>query len=294
MGRPAWLPPLNSHADYSINIGIHQFDSSECLPPSTQPRNLKSIHIFFYVDLKFFDFNNPNRCPIDGLALCHGISIQNFSPQPSQATVRNWVVRILQNRRVVPFRVDKVHCYRETDQLEPMLDESRDDQLHTEEDLACCMADFLIRAMNKYSQAGGEQLEISLLMEKLVTIPNQEFEAWMSWFQEQKRLNPNDFQNEYMAAIRVPRTLHELWYEASLRNCKSATDSCIESLEKLALEEECADSLGISCAICIEDLDQVEEVTKLPCLHLFHRECIVQWLKRSHFCPICRFNMPTS
>jgi hypothetical protein len=34
-------------------------------------------------------------------------------------------------------------------------------------------------------------------------------------------------------------------------------------------------------------------LTRLPCLHHFHRRCIVRWLEISHMCPMCRHPMPT-
>lgn len=57
------------------------------------------------------------------------------------------------------------------------------------------------------------------------------------------------------------------------------------------------------CAICRERLDHfaVEQgstdhqlmIARLPCLHLYHGGCIVQWLESSHLCPLCRYQMPT-
>jgi hypothetical protein len=45
------------------------------------------------------------------------------------------------------------------------------------------------------------------------------------------------------------------------------------------------------CAICLEDYKQGDEVcwsNNRHCDHVFHRECIVEWLCRQDGCPVCR------
>ncbi|KAJ4850512.1 hypothetical protein Tsubulata_050266 [Turnera subulata] len=56
-----------------------------------------------------------------------------------------------------------------------------------------------------------------------------------------------------------------------------------------AEEEEEEEVIG--CSICLESL--VDTASAMPCNHLFHTDCISKWLQTSHYCPICRFEMPT-
>lgn len=57
------------------------------------------------------------------------------------------------------------------------------------------------------------------------------------------------------------------------------------SVNKNISEEE-----NVMCAICLSDFEAAEEVCQLRCheLHIFHKKCIVQWLKKKNECPVCR------
>ncbi|XP_050222785.1 uncharacterized protein LOC126672881 [Mercurialis annua] len=67
-----------------------------------------------------------------------------------------------------------------------------------------------------------------------------------------------------------------------------ASKSSIRKLEKLAVD----DTPESSCRICLDEIETGNEAIRMPCLHCYHQDCIVQWLQISHFCPICRYEMP--
>ncbi|KAL6127845.1 hypothetical protein ACLB2K_071206 [Fragaria x ananassa] len=96
-----------------------------------------------------------------------------------------------------------------------------------------------------------------------------------------------------------------------------ATASSIVALERVGLDSSELKSIvqdTPSCVICMESLeysvddDATEEeegvfdpdlkrrrgivITRMPCLHCYHEECIVCWLEMNHCCPICRYPMP--
>uniref|UniRef100_A0A7N2R7R7 RING-type E3 ubiquitin transferase n=1 Tax=Quercus lobata TaxID=97700 RepID=A0A7N2R7R7_QUELO len=70
-----------------------------------------------------------------------------------------------------------------------------------------------------------------------------------------------------------------------------ATKSSIEALEKVTLQQDELDSVA-TCVICTQEFEAGLEVTRMPCSHVYHEECIVKWLKRSNVCPLCRYSMP--
>ncbi|CAG8011778.1 unnamed protein product [Penicillium nalgiovense] len=42
------------------------------------------------------------------------------------------------------------------------------------------------------------------------------------------------------------------------------------------------------CAVCLEQVDRMQEIRELRCLHVFHRECLEKWFLGDHFnCPLC-------
>ena len=56
-----------------------------------------------------------------------------------------------------------------------------------------------------------------------------------------------------------------------------------------------ANGNNADCVICLEPLVVGRrDATRLPsCAHLFHSECIQDWLERSCACPTCRYELPT-
>ena len=48
------------------------------------------------------------------------------------------------------------------------------------------------------------------------------------------------------------------------------------------------------CVICLEDYKNEDYFTNLPCAHFFHTKCIVDWLKRTNDCPICKYKIQKS
>merc|ERR1712039_830037 len=44
------------------------------------------------------------------------------------------------------------------------------------------------------------------------------------------------------------------------------------------------------CAICLQRFEPMSEAAKLPCgkNHIFHHDCLLEWLQRQPSCPLCR------
>ena len=81
-----------------------------------------------------------------------------------------------------------------------------------------------------------------------------------------------------------------LEFEGEDHTFTPAAPSAIAALKEGRLNSSSTDT---SCTICLEDFPVGSSVTCMPCSHIFHRQCIVEWLNNSHYCPVCRFQMPT-
>ncbi|KAK2975087.1 hypothetical protein RJ640_014449 [Escallonia rubra] len=79
-------------------------------------------------------------------------------------------------------------------------------------------------------------------------------------------------------------------FQDSQASTVPATKSSIEALEKVTALDS---SLEGDCVVCLQELVcGGQEIARMPCRHMFHGDCIVQWLETSHMCPLCRFAMP--
>lgn len=74
--------------------------------------------------------------------------------------------------------------------------------------------------------------------------------------------------------------------EADKSNPAQASD--IAALPKRKLGEQ--EPLGEQnrCMVCLEDFGEGDDVTTLPCLHIYHEKCVDRWLHTDNSCPVCK------
>lgn len=51
------------------------------------------------------------------------------------------------------------------------------------------------------------------------------------------------------------------------------------------------DPVNSDCSICLELIDIEQRYTKLQCNHVYHRDCIQNWLIIRTNCPLCRIDI---
>tara|TARA_Y100000768_G_scaffold369277_1_gene334002 strand:+ start:466 stop:915 length:450 start_codon:yes stop_codon:yes gene_type:complete len=65
----------------------------------------------------------------------------------------------------------------------------------------------------------------------------------------------------------------------------------IQKIKKNSIDyEKIDDGLKVNrkCVICLEDYNQKDKIGILECRHVFHLNCIVEWVEKEISCPLCR------
>ena len=115
----------------------------------------------------------------------------------------------------------------------------------------------------------------------------------------------NNFRNNYSSNFRsnfrgnfleeIIRILERNQEEAARKAHPPTSESALKKLKRFNLSEKYCkkDKKGKielpSCCICISDIEMKEETVLLPCGHMFHWNCCLNWLKGNNTCPMCRF-----
>lgn len=85
----------------------------------------------------------------------------------------------------------------------------------------------------------------------------------------------------------VPRT-------TSSQSCPPASSSVLERLPIMKIiAQDFEDEPIKECSICFSEFQVGDEVCRLPCRHIFHKECVSEWLKKKCTCPQCRWELET-
>lgn len=76
--------------------------------------------------------------------------------------------------------------------------------------------------------------------------------------------------------------------------CPPASPRAIQHLPDIVVSDhDLEDNCNRECSICFLDFNVNDTVSRLPCGHFYHRECISEWLKKKCTCPICRWEIET-
>eukprot|EP00892_Ulva_mutabilis_P010575 jgi/Ulvmu1/7890/UM004_0122.1 len=79
--------------------------------------------------------------------------------------------------------------------------------------------------------------------------------------------------------------------------CRGVTGLSLDRLDGMP-QQQCTDAMmervGLSeCPICLHSFKVGDQLSCLPCCHVHHHACLIEWLRISASCPICKLPYPT-
>ncbi|VVA98855.1 unnamed protein product [Arabis nemorensis] len=188
--------------------------------------------------------------------------------------------------------------------------------------------DYLVENTNKWSHCRRRFVPLTANITKQIMIPMVEYEKVLQERRDDELRGKINVKISELIKTRVERNENLLsvsqWMESIKEALREIGVTLVESeLEQRAIEAsneaiemelswrkgpkpadreiveelETVNVLGHEmslCTICKEDMFIGEEATRMPCSHLFHKQCLQGWLKTANSCPLCRFQLPTS
>jgi len=92
----------------------------------------------------------------------------------------------------------------------------------------------------------------------------------------------------YFVCILFGSYFCRIFYICTKNKCKIYYDTYKKN--KNLNEELIKDSNNDICSICLEKLKD-DKCVILNCEHIYHKDCIKEWLKKNNNCPNCRINI---
>jgi len=86
--------------------------------------------------------------------------------------------------------------------------------------------------------------------------------------------------------------LNQSFDQQQITGSPPASKEIIDNLETIIIAENHI-GVHVECTVCKENFSESEKCKVLPCKHLFHGDCIKQWLGIHNTCPICRYEFLT-
>ncbi len=112
--------------------------------------------------------------------------------------------------------------------------------------------------------------------------------------------------DDHLDRLRSDLETFELLFQTLLRHsndqhgdslsqvCPPASKSVMERLPTMKISKrDFEDEPKKECCICFLDFEVSDEVCRLPCGHIFHEECVSEWLRKKCTCPECRWELET-
>ena len=125
--------------------------------------------------------------------------------------------------------------------------------------------------------------------------------SYNSWAPVEKRIRPWQAIEKINGLTDCDEMVQEVWRAPVVR--MRFSQSLTEEQERFATARRCRRDSGSkvlesfqdvqreeveACSICLQDMDAKSRISRSPCGHYFHKECISKWIiERRITCPLC-------
>ncbi|GLA56780.1 hypothetical protein AtubIFM54640_000440 [Aspergillus tubingensis] len=141
---------------------------------------------------------------------------------------------------------------------------------------------------------GGQRNPRIVISQQLIEVlyPQVKYKDWLAGRQnEQQQQQQQQQQDQPSGAIAQVRSTSGVNTSCGSPN-NINTNTNINDSQKRDKDTEDADTSGDNhrtCAICIDQFADDDEIRSLPCRHIFHTVCLDPWVtKKNAFCPLCK------
>ncbi|XP_010479481.1 PREDICTED: E3 ubiquitin-protein ligase RING1-like [Camelina sativa] len=103
-----------------------------------------------------------------------------------------------------------------------------------------------------------------------------------------QRLNTHDF---FTGATGLEQLIEQLTQD-DRPGPPPASEPTIDALPTVKVTPQHLTNDMSQCTVCMDEFIVGGEATELPCKHIYHKDCIIPWLRLHNSCPICRRDLP--
>ena len=109
-------------------------------------------------------------------------------------------------------------------------------------------------------------------------------DRWVGGSDDAEKNEENNIQNDNQNIL----------LQKSIRKKNKDYETIIKFLPIWEITENKKRDNNNNCVVCLYEFKIGERISTLPCLHIFHCDCINNWLKNELTCPVCKFEVTLS
>ncbi|XVF83155.1 hypothetical protein PTKIN_Ptkin16aG0111000 [Pterospermum kingtungense] len=232
---------------------------------------------------------------------------------------RDFLSNKFANPTIIPFSMGNLHWKKRANDKEWV-------PLVSTDDVVTSLLNVCDEMVSEYS--GRKKLCLLVYIRKEVTVPHHEYLAMINAKQAEENLQQTLQHLEYMCRglargwrfsplewelmvkeiqeaglgnsvedacnIITERAMRESREQETKKRTVPADETSIQALEKVIYGPGGSKYSEDKCSVCLKEMLLGSQVTRMPCSHVFHEDCIVPWLKINHVCPLCRYQLSTT